>query len=232
MLSLADVGQETLDRWKHEVDLGDHVGVVGQVITSKRGELSVLATEFVITSEVPGTAAGQACGAYGPGGADPAALRGPDRQRRVSEMVALRSTAIRALRESLWRREFLEVDTPMQTVHGGANARPFITHINAYDMRLYLRIAPELFLKRLLVGGREDLRSQPQLPQRRGGRQPQPGVQQPGDLRRLRHLRDYAGADQGPDPGDRHCRLRGADRPAAASGRRLRRWICRRNGPP
>jgi lysyl-tRNA synthetase class 2 len=73
-------------------------------------------------------------------------------------MVALRSTAIRALRESLWRREFLEVDTPMlQTVHGGANARPFITHINAYDMRLYLRIAPELFLKRLLVGGVEKI---------------------------------------------------------------------------
>src|SRR5690606_28405763 len=51
MLSLAEVGQEVLDRWKHEVDLGDHVGVVGQVITSKRGELSVLATEFTITSK-------------------------------------------------------------------------------------------------------------------------------------------------------------------------------------
>ncbi len=158
MLSLADVGQETLDRWKHEVDLGDHVGVVGQVITSKRGELSVLATEFVITSKclvpLPDKHAGLT---------DPEART---RQRYVDlivndasrEMVALRSTAIRALRESLWRREFLEVDTPMlQTVHGGANARPFITHINAYDMRLYLRIAPELFLKRLLVGGVEKI---------------------------------------------------------------------------
>ena len=53
MLSLAEVGQEVLDRWKHEVDLGDHVGVVGQVITSKRGELSVLATEFTHHVRVP-----------------------------------------------------------------------------------------------------------------------------------------------------------------------------------
>ena len=158
MLSLAEVGQETLDRWKHEVDLGDHVGVVGEVITSKRGELSVLAQDFVITSKclvpLPDKHAGLT---------DPEART---RQRYVDlivndssrEMVALRSTAIRALRESLWRRDFLEVDTPMlQTVHGGANARPFITHINAYDMRLYLRIAPELFLKRLLVGGVEKI---------------------------------------------------------------------------
>jgi lysyl-tRNA synthetase class 2 len=156
MLSLAQVGQQAIDRWKHEVDLGDHVGVVGEVITSKRGELSVLAGDFVITSKclvpLPDKHAGLT---------DPEART---RQRYVDlivndssrEMVALRSTAIRALRESLWRRGFLEVDTPMlQTVHGGANARPFITHINAYDMRLYLRIAPELFLKRLLVGGVE-----------------------------------------------------------------------------
>jgi len=158
MLSLAEVGQETLDRWKQEVDLGDHVGVAGQVITSKRGELSVLVSEFVITSKclvpLPDKHAGLT---------DPEAR---SRQRYVDlivnddsrSMVALRSTAIRALRESLWSRGFLEVDTPMlQTIHGGANARPFITHINAYDMRLYLRIAPELFLKRLLVGGVEKI---------------------------------------------------------------------------
>ena len=65
-------------------------------------------------------------------------------------------------------RGFLEVETPMlQPVHGGANARPFVTHINAYDMDLYLRIAPELYLKRLLVGGVEQgVRDRPQLPQR------------------------------------------------------------------
>jgi lysyl-tRNA synthetase class 2 len=158
MVSLSEVGQEMLDRWKHEVDLGDHVGVEGEVITSRRGELSVLASQFVITSKclvpLPEKHAGLT---------DPEAR---SRQRYVDlivndgarERVALRSTALRALRESLWSRGFLEVDTPMlQTVHGGANARPFVTHINAYDMDLYLRIAPELYLKRLLVGGVEKI---------------------------------------------------------------------------
>jgi len=71
-------------------------------------------------------------------------------------MLRLRSDAVRAVREYLTGRGYLEVETPMlQPVHGGANARPFITHINAYDMRLYLRIAPELYLKRLMVGGTE-----------------------------------------------------------------------------
>src|SRR4029077_19348296 len=67
-----------------------------------------------------------------------------------------RSAAVHSVREQLIGRGFLEVETPMlQPVHGGANARPFTTHINAYDMRLYLRIAPELYLKRLMVGGAE-----------------------------------------------------------------------------
>ena len=66
------------------------------------------------------------------------------------------SDAVRAVREYLAGRGYLEVETPMlQPIHGGANARPFVTHINAYDMRLYLRIAPELYLKRLMVGGVE-----------------------------------------------------------------------------
>src|SRR5204862_7387040 len=70
------------------------------------------------------------------------------------EVLRIRSNAIHSLRTSLHGRGFLEVETPMlQPVHGGANAKPFVTHINAYDMRLYLRIAPELYLKRLLVGG-------------------------------------------------------------------------------
>jgi lysyl-tRNA synthetase class 2 len=71
-------------------------------------------------------------------------------------MLKVRSTAVRAVRDSLVARDFVEVETPMlQVVHGGANARPFRTHINAYNMELYLRIAPELFLKRLAVGGVE-----------------------------------------------------------------------------
>ena len=69
-------------------------------------------------------------------------------------LMTTRSVAVRALRDGFERRGFAEVETPMlQAVHGGANARPFVTHINAYDTKLYLRIAPELFLKRLCVGG-------------------------------------------------------------------------------
>ncbi len=68
----------------------------------------------------------------------------------------MRSDVVRSLRGTLTDRGFVEVETPMlQAVHGGANARPFVTHINAYDLDLYLRIAPELYLKRLVVGGME-----------------------------------------------------------------------------
>lgn len=156
MISLAEAGEETLAQWKSDVDLGDLVGVTGEVITSKRGELSVLARDFVMTSKclVPLPEKHK-------GLTDPEARV---RQRYVDlivnqesrDMLTMRSRMVRAIREQLWDRDYLEVETPMmQTVHGGANARPFITHINAYDMQLYMRIAPELFLKRLLVGGAE-----------------------------------------------------------------------------
>ena len=76
----------------------------------------------------------------------------PDARR----MAELRAAVTRSLREELHARGFLEAETPvLQTLHGGANARPFITHINAYDIELYLRIALELYLKRLVVGGIE-----------------------------------------------------------------------------
>ena len=72
------------------------------------------------------------------------------------DVLRARSAAIHSLRTSLAERGFIELETPiLQRIHGGANARPFMTHINAYDLRLYLRIAPELYLKRLAVGGVE-----------------------------------------------------------------------------
>lgn len=156
MLSLAKVGQERLDFWKREVDLGDHVGVEGEVITSKRGELSIMADGFAITSKclrpLPEKHAGLT---------DPEARV---RQRYVDlivndearKMARIRSATVRAVRD-FWHEEgYLEVETPMlQPIHGGAAARPFKTHINAYDMDLYLRIAIELYLKRLVVGGIE-----------------------------------------------------------------------------
>lgn len=154
MLSFDQVGEQSLTDWKHFVDLGDQVGVTGEVITSKRGELSVLVSTWVMTSKclvpLPDKHKGLT---------DPEARV---RQRYVDlivndesrEMLELRTRVVRSVRESLWRRGFLEVETPMlQPIHGGANARPFTTHINAYDMRLYMRIAPELYLKKLLVGG-------------------------------------------------------------------------------
>jgi lysyl-tRNA synthetase, class II len=156
MISLDRVGADTLAAWKQDVDLGDHIGVYGEVIASRRGELSVLADRFAITAKC---------------------LRPlPEKHRGLSDvesrvrhryvdlivnpaarrMAEARSAVTRSLREQLHARGFLEVETPvLQTVHGGANARPFRTHINAYDLDLYLRIALELYLKRLLVGGIE-----------------------------------------------------------------------------
>jgi len=138
------------------VDLGDHVGVTGEVGTSKRGELSVFADDWQLTAKCLRPLPDKHKGI-----ADPEALV---RQRHVDlivnqparDMVRTRSAVGFALRCALHGRGYVEVETPvLQPVHGGANARPFVTHSNAYDMRLYLRIAPELYLKRLAVGGVE-----------------------------------------------------------------------------
>ncbi len=75
---------------------------------------------------------------------------------QARQMAELRAAVTRAIREELHARGYLEAETPvLQTLHGGANARPFVTHMNAYNMELYLRIALELYLKRLVVGGIE-----------------------------------------------------------------------------
>src|SRR5699024_2120232 len=142
--------------WKADIDLGDHVGVEGEVITSRRGELSVMVDTWTLTAKCLRPLPEKHKGLT-----DPEArvrqryvdlIVNPDSQ----QMVRSRSAAIRALREGLNGRDFIEVETPMlMRVHGGATARPFTTHINAYDMDLYLRIAPELSLKRLVVGGLE-----------------------------------------------------------------------------
>nr|WP_308248929.1 bifunctional lysylphosphatidylglycerol synthetase/lysine--tRNA ligase LysX [Nonomuraea harbinensis] len=156
MISLDKVGEESLASWKHDVDLGDHVGVEGEVITSRRGELSILADRWQITSKCLRPLPEKHLGLT-----DPEARV---RQRYVDlivndearKMARVRSATVRAVRD-FWHEEgYLEVETPMlQPIHGGAAARPFATHINAYDMELYLRIAIELYLKRLVVGGVE-----------------------------------------------------------------------------
>jgi lysyl-tRNA synthetase, class II len=154
MITAAGAGEQALGEWKSTVDLGDHVSVTGEVVTSKRGELSVLADSWVLAAKclrpLPDKHRGLA---------DPEARV---RQRYLDLVVdpdarallRLRGAVVQALRAELTGRGFLEVETPiLQSVHGGANARPFTTHINAYDLGLYLRIAPELYLKRLAVGG-------------------------------------------------------------------------------
>ncbi|MCM0675502.1 lysine--tRNA ligase [Micromonospora phytophila] len=153
MLSLDRVGAERLEDWKRLVDLGDHVGVTGEVITSRRGELSVLAEEWAVTAKALRPL---------PVAHKPLSEEARVRQRYVDlivrpqarQMVRTRAATVRSLRDSLHERDFIEVETPMlQLLHGGAAARPFVTHSNALSTDLYLRIAPELFLKRAVVGG-------------------------------------------------------------------------------
>ena len=153
MVSLAEVGEESLQAWKELVDLGDHVSVTGQVISSRRGELSIMVSSWAIASK--------------------ALLPLPNLHSELSEETRVRSRFLdlivrdqaretviarakvnASLRRTFEGHGFLEVETPMlQVQHGGAAARPFVTRSNAFDADLYLRIAPELFLKRAVVGG-------------------------------------------------------------------------------
>ncbi len=155
MLSLAVVGPETLEAWKTDVDIGDIVCVHGEVISSRRGELSVLGDSWQMASKALRPL--------------PVAHKDMNEESRVRQryvdlvvrpaartVARQRIAVMRALRAALEQRGFLEVETPMlQTLAGGAAARPFVTHSNALDIDLYLRIAPELFLKRCVVGGFE-----------------------------------------------------------------------------
>ena len=155
MLSLAVLGEEALAAFKTDVDLGDHLFLHGRVGSSRRGELSIFADEWQMAAK----------------SLRPLPVLHKDlseearvRQRYVDliarpaarDMVRLRAGVVRSLRENFHRRSFLEVETPMlQTIASGATARPFSTHMNAYDLELFLRIAPEIFLKKAVVGGVE-----------------------------------------------------------------------------
>ncbi|MFZ4373197.1 MAG: lysine--tRNA ligase [Mycobacterium sp.] len=155
MISLAGVGADALDSWKSDVDLGDIVFIGGEVISSRRGELSVLADAWQMAAKALRPL--------------PVAHKEMSEESRVRQryvdlivrpqarvVARQRIAVVRAVRNSLERRGFLEVETPiLQTLAGGAAARPFVTHSNALDADLFLRIAPELFLKRCVVGGLE-----------------------------------------------------------------------------
>ena len=155
MFSLDKIGQEQLYSWKSDIDLGDIVSVTGEIISSKRGELSVLANSWSLAAKSLRPL---------PNEHKPMSEETRIRMRYVDLIVRpearayarLRPTVMRSLRETFHNLDFIEVETPMlQVMHGGAAARPFKSFSNAYDMDLYLRIAPELFLKRCVVGGIE-----------------------------------------------------------------------------
>lgn len=148
--------------FKHKLDLGDIIGVKGRVFRTKTGEISVHATEFKLLSKslrplpvVKTDADGQTFDAF----------TNPEQRYRmryvdlivnpqVREIFRKRTKLVNSMREYLNKFDYMEVETPiLQPLYGGAAARPFKTHHNTLDMTLYMRIANELYLKRLIVGG-------------------------------------------------------------------------------
>lgn len=152
-LQVNELGDEVYEDFK-TMDIGDIVGVKGVVFRTRKGEISVKATEIIMLAKSLQPLPEKWHG-----------LRDTDlryRQRHVDLIVnpdvrktfVLRSKIIQEIRNYLNERDFLEVDTPiLHNTAGGAAARPFITHHNTLDMDMYLRIATELHLKRLIVGG-------------------------------------------------------------------------------
>ncbi|MFJ6572454.1 bifunctional lysylphosphatidylglycerol synthetase/lysine--tRNA ligase LysX [Streptomyces sp. NPDC091292] len=145
-----------LTRFTADTDIGDHIVATGETGTSAHGEPTLFVTSWRLAGKCLRPLPDKRRGLTDP--------EAKVRRRAVDlftspdarAVVRARSAAVQALRQGLVERGYLEVETPiLQPVHGGATARPFTTHINAYDLDLYLRIAPELYLKRLCVGGME-----------------------------------------------------------------------------
>lgn len=155
MLSLADLGEESLSDFKAFIDIGDHLAVQGEVVTSRRGELSVRTTGWQIAAKTLRPLPVE----HKPLSEDlRVRLRYVDMIVRAEprEMVRAKAKVLKSLRRTLDDREYIEVETPvLQSTNGGAAARPFTTHLNAFDQDMLLRIALELDLKRAVTGGVE-----------------------------------------------------------------------------
>ena len=153
MLTVQALGREQFEVVV-DLDIGDWVGVQGPVVKTRKGELSVKATEVFLLGKALRPLPDKWKGLTD--------VEVRSRQRELDLAVnpaamramRVRSKVVRSLRDSMLARDFLEVETPiLNPVPGGALARPFVTHHNALDTDLYLRVACELYLKRLLVGG-------------------------------------------------------------------------------
>jgi lysyl-tRNA synthetase class 2 len=153
MLSQADVGEESLADFKATVDLGDLLAVRGEVVTSRRGELSVQATHWSLAAKTLRPLPNE----HRPLSEEARVrLRYVDMMLRPEprEMVRIKATVLRSLRSTLDARGYVEVETPiLQLTNGGAAAQPFRTHLNALDQDMLLRIALELDLKKAMIGG-------------------------------------------------------------------------------
>ncbi|MCL3820280.1 lysine--tRNA ligase [Aeromicrobium wangtongii] len=153
MISLDGVGEQKLAEFKSTVDIGDHLAVTGEVITSKRGELSIMASSWQLAAKTVRPL---------PNEHAPLSDEARSRMRYVDlivrpearDNVRVKAKVMQSLRATLDRLGYIEVETPvLQHTNGGAAARPFRTHVNAFDEPALLRIALELHLKRALVGG-------------------------------------------------------------------------------